>query len=177
MRNIGPPRLLLATLSAAWLASVDVAAKPPDTGNEGQSGKPAKARTHTPPGQARKAEQGVPTVRDGATPMRGADYWQREWDIGDFVAAGFGAVALRELLGEDRSALHIGAEPLPPGIRRNLARGKPLPPGIAKHRPGSVLSAALPRIEGHDWLVVGRNLVLVTVGTLIVREILDNVLD
>src|SRR5210317_129082 len=34
----------------------------------------------------------------------------------------------------------IGMRALPPGIKRNLARGKPLPPGIARQLvPGSLL--------------------------------------
>jgi hypothetical protein len=38
-------------------------------------------------------------------------------------------------------------KPLPPGIAKNLARGKPLPPGIAKKRLPRALESALPRRE------------------------------
>jgi hypothetical protein len=66
---------------------------------------------------------------------------------------------------------------LPPGIAKNLARGKPLPPGIARSRVGGPLLGRLPRVDGHEWWQVGRDLVLVAIGTLVVREILRDVLD
>ncbi|MFC3532156.1 anti-virulence regulator CigR family protein [Vogesella facilis] len=64
---------------------------------------------------------------------------------------------------------------LPPGIRMNLARGKPLPPGIAKRQVPHDLLVRLPRHPGYEWQVVGTDLLLVTVGTLIVHEILKDV--
>lgn len=68
-----------------------------------------------------------------------------------------------------------GRQSLPPGIARNLGRGKALPPGIAKQVvPGAMLSR-LPRIEDHEWVMVGTDLVLVAVGTAIVVSILDEV--
>ena len=66
---------------------------------------------------------------------------------------------------------------MPRGIQKNLARGKPLPPGIAKRDASPELIAALPRVDGHEWMEVGRDLVLVAAGTLVVKEILQNVLD
>lgn len=41
------------------------------------------------------------------------------------------------------------AEALPPGIQRNLERGKPLPPGIAKCFDGQFASQ-LPRYPGYE---------------------------
>ncbi|WP_174875045.1 anti-virulence regulator CigR family protein [Vogesella oryzae] len=64
---------------------------------------------------------------------------------------------------------------LPPGIRKNLARGKPLPPGIAKRYVPHDMLVRLPERPGYEWRVVGTDLVLVTVGTLIVHEILKDV--
>ncbi|MEQ6291299.1 anti-virulence regulator CigR family protein [Vogesella sp. GCM10023246] len=64
---------------------------------------------------------------------------------------------------------------LPPGIRMNLARGKPLPPGIAKRQVPHDLLVRLPQHPGYEWQVVGTDLLLVTVGTLIVHEILKDV--
>jgi hypothetical protein len=70
-----------------------------------------------------------------------------------------------------------GYKRLPPGIAKNLARGKPLPPGIARTRvPGGMLNS-LPRIEGHEWQISGRDLLLVAIGTLIVVEVLQNVFE
>jgi len=70
-----------------------------------------------------------------------------------------------------------GAKPLPPGIAKNLARGKPLPPGIAKTRLPDPFLHDLPYHEGYEWQRVGRDLVLVAVGTLLVAEILEHVFD
>jgi hypothetical protein len=68
-----------------------------------------------------------------------------------------------------------GYRSLPPGIQRNLARGKRLPPGLERRGvPGGMLDQ-LPRVDGHEWRVAGRDLILVAIGTLIVVEILDDV--
>ena len=70
-----------------------------------------------------------------------------------------------------------GYKRLPPGIAKNLARGKPLPPGIARTRvPGGMLNS-LPRVEGHEWQISGRDLILIAIGTLIVVEVLQNVFE
>jgi Ni/Co efflux regulator RcnB len=65
---------------------------------------------------------------------------------------------------------------LPPGIRKNLARGKPLPPGIARRMDDRLL-AALPRYDEYEWRQVGRDVVLVAITTGVVEAILRNVLD
>ena len=70
-----------------------------------------------------------------------------------------------------------GYRPLPPGIARNLARGKALPPGIAKQYPPQNMLARLPDIADHEWQVTGRDLVLIAIGTLIVVDILEDVFD
>lgn len=68
------------------------------------------------------------------------------------------------------------ASSLPPGIQKNLARGKPLPPGIAKSLDNRLLGH-LPRYEGYEWKQLGRDVILVAIATGIVYEILENVLD
>lgn len=70
-----------------------------------------------------------------------------------------------------------GYRPLPPGIARNLARGKALPPGIAKRFPPQNMLARLPKIDGHEWRITGRDLVLIAIGTAIVVEILNDVFE
>jgi hypothetical protein len=66
---------------------------------------------------------------------------------------------------------------LPPGIAKNLERGKPLPPGIAKqYLPASVL-VELPRpADGLEYVVVAGKLLLVHVATQVVHDILVDVL-
>jgi len=77
-----------------------------------------------------------------------------------------------------RIALDVGArgyKPLPPGIRKNLARGKPLPPGIAKQYAPAPMVARLPAYAGHEWRIVGTDLVLVAIATAVVVDILLDV--
>ena len=71
----------------------------------------------------------------------------------------------------------VGYKPLPPGIRKNLARGKPLPPGIAKKYAPAPMVSRLPVYAGHEWRVVGTDLVLVAIATAVVVDVLLNVFD
>lgn len=69
----------------------------------------------------------------------------------------------------------VGAEALPPGIRKNLARGKPLPPGIAKRfLPGDLRSRIEVR-KGYEIIEVGLDVLLVEVATSIVHDVLMDV--
>jgi len=77
-----------------------------------------------------------------------------------------------------RIALDTGAsgyKPLPPGIRKNLARGKSLPPGIAKQLAPPTMIQRLPAHPGHEWRVVGTDLVLVAIATAVVVDVLIDV--
>ena len=62
------------------------------------------------------------------------------------------------------------AEPLPPGIQRQLERGKPLPPGIAKRFDGP-LANQLPRYPGYEWERVGADVVLIEAATRVVVDV------
>ena len=62
---------------------------------------------------------------------------------------------------------------LPPGIARNLARGKPLPPGIAKKALPTDLSRRLPPVrDGYERVVIDGRVLLVEIATQIVHDIL-----
>ena len=90
----------------------------------------------------------------------------------NLVAAGITAIAAQNL------ALNygvVGYQPLPPGIAKNLARGKPLPPGIAKKYPPGPMLNQLPVHPGYEWRMAGSDLILVAVGTAIVADVLRNV--
>ncbi|WP_434606717.1 RcnB family protein [Pseudomonas sp. D2-30] len=65
---------------------------------------------------------------------------------------------------------------LPPGIQKNLARGKPLPPGIAKKLDGRLLGR-LPHYDGYEWQQVGSDLILVAIATGIIYEVLNGAFD
>ncbi|MCP5199129.1 MAG: hypothetical protein H6977_03890 [Gammaproteobacteria bacterium] len=170
---------LLVLLCGLATLAVDAAAKDKGKGND--QGPPAAAggKSHAHDAGHGKTAGAEPRAAGG--PGRGAavdggDYWRRDWDAADFLAAGFSAAVLHELVGERPALLEQGARPLPPGIAKNLARGKPLPPGIAQQRVGADLGAVLPRVAEHEWRRVGTDLVLVQAGTAIVAEIIRNVL-
>jgi hypothetical protein len=82
---------------------------------------------------------------------------------------------VRITLGKNRDLIG-STSALPPGIAKNLARGKPLPPGVAKNFDSRLINQ-LPRYEGYEWKQVGTDVVLVTIATGIVYEVLRNVLD
>lgn len=76
-----------------------------------------------------------------------------------------------------RSAGATGYKPLPPGIQKNLARGKPMPPGIQKTRMPDGFINQLPRQAGYEWRNAGTDLVLVQTGTELVTDILVDVFE
>ncbi|MDZ7280061.1 anti-virulence regulator CigR family protein [Pantoea eucrina] len=71
----------------------------------------------------------------------------------------------------------VGYRALPPGIAKNLARGKPLPPGIAKKALPAGMLRDLPRYPGYEWRAVGDDLVLIALSTAIVTAVINGVFD
>lgn len=69
-----------------------------------------------------------------------------------------------------------GAEALPPGIRRRLARGKPLPPGIAKRFAPDGLRSRLHLPDGYALVEVGLDVLLVEVATNVIHDKLMDVI-
>jgi Ni/Co efflux regulator RcnB len=69
----------------------------------------------------------------------------------------------------------IGQTALPPGIRKNLAKGQPLPPGIAKKSAPAAMIAELPQHQGYEWQVVGTDLILVSIATAVIADVLVDV--
>ena len=66
---------------------------------------------------------------------------------------------------------------LPPGIVKNLQRGKPLPPGIAKqYVPRDVLQRLPPLEAGYEYVVVAGKILLIEIATQVVHDILVDVL-
>ena len=65
------------------------------------------------------------------------------------------------------------AQGLPPGIAKNLARGKPLPPGIAKQQLPSDLVRLLPPVyPGYERIVVDGRVLLVDIATQMIHDVL-----
>ncbi|VEC08041.1 Putative inner membrane protein [Klebsiella pneumoniae] len=71
----------------------------------------------------------------------------------------------------------VGYQALPPGIAKNVARGKPLPPGIAKKTLPASMINDLPYYPGYEWRAVGDDLVLVALSTAIVTAVINGVFD
>jgi len=70
-----------------------------------------------------------------------------------------------------------GRNKLPPGIAKNLQRGKSLPPGIAKRALPSALVSSLPPVRhGYERIIVDGKILLVEVATQVVHDILTDVL-
>lgn len=61
----------------------------------------------------------------------------------------------------------IAPQPLPPGIAKNVARGKPLPPGIAKKAFPADLVILAPRQPGVTFYIVGDRVVALRGGIVI----------
>lgn len=70
-----------------------------------------------------------------------------------------------------------GYRSLPPGIAKNLARGKPLPPGIAKKAVPGAMLRDLPWYPGYEWQIAGNDLVLIAASTALVTAVINGVFD
>lgn len=66
---------------------------------------------------------------------------------------------------------------LPPGIAKNLERGKPLPPGIAKKMVPASMLGQLPSYPGYEWRIAGDDLVLIALSTAIVTAVINGVFE
>lgn len=76
--------------------------------------------------------------------------------------------------GHDRKG--VKARGLPPGIAKNLARGKPLPPGIAKqYLPTGLADLLPPPQRGFERVIVDGRILLVEIATRVVHDILTDV--
>ncbi len=76
-----------------------------------------------------------------------------------------------------RSTKHgKGRKSLPPGIAKNLARGKALPPGIAKQvLPAGLLTLLPPAPKGYERILVSGKVLLVEIATQVIHDILEDV--
>ncbi len=70
-----------------------------------------------------------------------------------------------------------GYKPLPPGIRKNMARGKPIPPGLAYNRLPAPYLATLPRYNGYEWRGYGSDLVLVSMVSNVIADVIVDALN
>lgn len=96
-----------------------------------------------------------------------------EVEIGVDASVSFGADETR-IIRDYFAASPYDVKPLPPGIAKNLARGKPLPPGIAKRYLPRDLAARLPVRADYKRLIVGDDILLVSIATGIIVDILND---
>jgi hypothetical protein len=148
-------RLMIATLACALALGVPAHAAPP----EGK-GKPDHA------GQGNGNGNGKNKGGQNASSGTGVSVTLSTAGISVSTARGYAVQA---------GATGYGA--LPPGIRKNLARGKPLPPGIAKKMVPGPMLARLPVHPGYEWRVAGNDLILVAIATAVVADVLAGVFD
>ncbi|TPG94701.1 hypothetical protein EAH72_17410 [Pseudomonas caspiana] len=129
-----------------------------------------KGNPHSNQGQpGNSSKKGNPNV--GNTKPGKGSYGADGWDRGPTIDLG----GVRVILGDNRQYWG-NASPLPPGIQKNLARGKPLPPGIAKKLDGR-LAGRLPRYDGYEWYQAGTDVILAAVATGIIYQVLHDALD
>lgn len=94
-----------------------------------------------------------------------------DWDHGPSINRG----SILGIIGGYRDYWSPGPA-LPPGIQKNLARGKPLPPGIAKKLDGRLVGR-LPHYDGYEWQQAGTDLILVALATGLIYEVLNGAFD
>ncbi len=146
----------MGIIAFSLVAVPPVSAKPP----EGK-GNPHQGQKEGKPGKGNQGRKGGKGGYDTAS-------------SGSLIYAGITFAEARDLAVHHRL---VGYSALPPGIQKNLARGKPLPPGIAKKMVPSDMLVRLPVHPGYEWRIAGRDLILVAVGTLIIADILHDVFD
>jgi hypothetical protein len=70
-----------------------------------------------------------------------------------------------------------GKKSLPPGIAKNLGRGKPLPPGIAKQvLPTGLLHQLPPVPHGFERVIVDGKVLLVEIATQVIHDVLEGLI-
>lgn len=66
---------------------------------------------------------------------------------------------------------------LPPGIAKNLERGKPLPPGIAKQvLPTGLIDLLPPPPHGFERIELAGKVLLVEIATQVIHDVLEDVI-
>jgi len=82
--------------------------------------------------------------------------------------------AERQIIVEFFTSHSYKVQALPPGIAKNLARGKPLPPGIAKKQIPAELKARLTARAGVEISIFGDRIVLLEASGLVV-DVLEGI--
>ncbi len=150
-------------------ASALVHAAPPDQRSGNDERGPGQHQDHGPQGGPqgnRGNDHGSDQRNDQHTDNRGVDHRS-----GGRPPEDFGEV--RRTIQEHREIIGRG-QPLPPNL--HIVKGHPLPRGYGRRLDDRSLQY-LPRYDGYEWRRLGTDVVLVAIGSGIVYEILDGVLN
>ncbi len=71
----------------------------------------------------------------------------------------------------------VATSSLPPGIAKNVARGKPVPPGIAKRGLPNDLMSQLPIRDGWNRFIVGNDILLVDQETGTIADVIKDIMS
>lgn len=156
-------RGLSAALAAALLSAFFINPVVADPGNGHGGGAPGHSKS-AHPGKMPK-EKGNPHAKQGQHHSNGQP------GLADVRLSYSTARALAQRYGV------TGYPSLPPGIAKNVARGKPLPPGIAKKALPPELLRELPNYPGYEWRAAGNDLVLIALSTAVVTAVINGVFD
>lgn len=102
-------------------------------------------------------------------------------EIGVDVSFTGGEVSTIRAYYRDHAVKHNGKRKnnkgLPPGIAKNLQRGKRLPPGIAKQAlPAGLVDRLPPPPKGFERVVLSGKVLLVEIATQVIHDVLEDVI-
>jgi Ni/Co efflux regulator RcnB len=155
------PFILIAAVATALVFGSAQAAKPEGKGKPEQS-------------QNAKGNSGKSDDNGGHDDHGGKSDGRKGHDGKDLRYAGISRDDARRYADQYRVG---GTKPLPPGIRKNLARGKPIPPGIAMTRLPQGYLDRLPRYPGYEWRGYGSDLVLVDALSNVIADVILDAFD
>lgn len=138
------------------------------------SAQAAKPEGKGKPEQSEKGNSGKSEDKGGHDDHGGKKDGRKGHDGKDLRYAGISRDDARRYADQYRVS---GTKPLPPGIRKNLARGKPIPPGIAMTRLPQGYLDRLPRYPGYEWRGYGRDLVLVDALSNVIADVILDAFD
>jgi len=157
--------------SSAWIEAAN--AKPPQAKGRGNQSNASPTTLTVPTGVSLPVSVTLPTAASVPQTLILSNL-QRLLVI-DLIRGSNDAGQVLDLATRTQILNQVAA--LPPGIQKQLCRGKGLPPGIAKKVPLSkAVNTYLNLSPRYDLLVIGSNLVLLDPATKIVLDLVPNIL-
>ena len=172
-RRLRAARLIAAMGVAAYAltGTADGGLGPASAYAKNDKAQGAGAEVGKPEGKGKPADAGRSASDDETVEERIED------EIVDEVLDGVFGEDEREIIETYARERGVRTSSLPPGIAKNVQRGKPLPPGIAKRGLPQDLESRLPPLrEGLERIIVGDDVTIVEEGTRIVVDVLKDVL-